>query len=129
VFSSTKNITSLAALLLIDRGLLDPYAPVANYWPEFAANGKQDVEVRHVLSHTSGVSGWEMPFTIDDVYDWEKSTAQLASQAPWWQPCTASGYQAITSSHLVSEIVRRITGMSLKEFVRQEIAVPLGADI
>ncbi|OBF80750.1 serine hydrolase [Mycobacterium sp. 852002-51163_SCH5372311] len=128
VFSSTKNITSLAALLLIDRGLLDPYAPVAKYWPEFAANGKQDVQVRHVLSHTSGISGWEMPFTIDDIYDWEKSTAQLASQPPWWQPGTASGYHALTSGHLVGEIVRRITGMPLKEFVRQEIAVPLGAD-
>jgi CubicO group peptidase (beta-lactamase class C family) len=129
VFSSTKNITALVALLLIDRGRLDPYAAVSKYWPEFAANGKQEVEVRHVLSHTSGVSGWEMPFAIDDVYDWEKSTAQLASQAPWWRPGTASGYHAMTSGHLVGEIVRRITGMSLKEFVRAEIAVPLGADI
>jgi CubicO group peptidase (beta-lactamase class C family) len=129
VFSSTKNVTALAALMLIDRGRLDPYAPVATYWPEFAANGKQDVEVRHVLSHTSGVSGWEMPFSIEDVYDWEKSTARLAGQAPWWQPGTASGYHALTSGHLVGEIVRRITGMTLKEFVRKEIAGPLGADI
>lgn len=129
VFSSCKNITSLAALLLIDRGLLDPYAPVCRYWPEFAANGKQDVQVRHVLSHTSGVSGWELPFTIDDVYDWEKSTARLAAQAPWWQPGTASGYHVMNFGHLVGEIVRRITGLGLKEFVRQEIAGPLGADI
>ena len=129
VFSSTKNVTALAALLLIDRGRLDPYAPVAKYWPEFAANGKHDVEVRHVLSHTSGVSGWEMPFTIEEVYDWEKATARLAAQAPWWPPGTASGYHALTSGHLVGEIVRRITGMTLKEFVRKEIAEPLGADI
>lgn len=129
VFSSTKNITALAALLLIDRGSLDPYAPVARYWPEFAANGKQDVQVRHVLSHTSGVSGWELPFTIDEVYDWEKSTAQLAAQAPWWTPGTASGYHAVTSGHLIGELVRRITGMTLKEFVREEIARPLSADI
>ena len=129
VFSSTKNVTALAALLLIDRGSLDPYAPVAKHWPEFAANGKHDVEVRHVLGHTSGVSGWEMPFTIEEVYDWEKSTARLAAQAPWWPPGTASGYHALTSGHLVGEIVRRITGMTLKEFVRNEIAEPLGADI
>ncbi|HTQ16227.1 serine hydrolase domain-containing protein [Mycobacterium sp.] len=129
VFSSTKNVTSLAALLLIDRGQLDPYAPVAKYWPEFAANGKHDVEVCHVLSHTSGVSGWEMPFTIDEVYDWEKSTARLAEQAPWWKPGTASGYHALTSGHLIGEIVRRISGITLKEFVRSEIAEPLGADI
>jgi CubicO group peptidase (beta-lactamase class C family) len=129
VFSSTKNITALAALLLIDRGSLDPFAPVAKYWPEFGANGKDRIEVRHVLSHTSGVSGWELPFDTEDLYDWEKSTVQLAAQAPWWPPGTASGYHAVTSGHLVGELVRRITGMTLKEFVRAEIAEPLGADI
>lgn len=128
VFSSTKNVTALVALLLIDRGQLDPFAPVARYWPEFAANGKEDVEVRHVLSHTSGLSGWEMPFTIDDIYDWEKSTARLAAQAPWWTPGTASGYHVMTTGHLVGEVVRRVTGKTLKQFVREEIAEPLGAD-
>lgn len=128
VFSSTKNVTALAALMLVDRGLLDPFAPVAKYWPEFAAQGKEHIELRHVLSHTSGVSGWETPFTVEDVYDLETSTAQLAAQAPWWPPGTASGYHALTSGHLVGEIVRRITGKSLKRFVREEITDPLGAD-
>lgn len=128
VFSSTKNVTALAALMLIDRGALDPFAPVAKYWPEFAANGKERIEVRHVLSHTSGVSGWEMPFALEDVYDWEKSTARLAAQAPWWPPGTASGYHAITIGHLVGELVRRVTGATLKEFVREQISEPLGAD-
>jgi len=129
VFSSTKNVTALAALMLVERGLLDPFAPVAKYWPEFAANGKHDIEVRHVLSHTSGVSGWEPPFTLEDIYDWEKSTSQLAAQAPWWPPGTASGYHVVTIGHLVGEIVRRITGKTLKQFVREEIAEPLGADL
>ena len=129
VFSSTKNVTALAALILIDRGLLDPFAPVAKYWPEFAANGKQDIEVRHILSHTSGVSGWEAPFTLEDLYDWEKSTALLAAQAPWWPPGTASGYHAVSLGHLVGEVVRRITGKTLKQFVHDEIAEPLDADI
>ena len=128
VFSSTKNVTALAALILIDRGLLDPFAPVAKYWPEFAANGKHHVEVRHILSHTSGVSGWEMPFCPDDMYDREKSTARLAAQAPWWPPGAASGYHVITMGHLVGEVVRRLTGKSLKQFVREEIAEPLRAD-
>jgi CubicO group peptidase (beta-lactamase class C family) len=128
VFSSTKNVTALAALMLVDRGLLDPFTPVAKYWPEFAANGKDEVEVRHILSHTSGVSGWEMPFTLGEIYDWEKSTSRLAAQAPWWEPGTASGYHALTSGHLIGEVVRRVTGKSLKEFVREEIAGPLGAD-
>ncbi|RAU96443.1 serine hydrolase [Mycobacterium colombiense] len=128
VFSSTKNVTALAALMLIDRGLLDSFAPVAKYWPEFAANGKEHIEVRHVLSHTSGVSGWEMPFRLEDIYDWDKSTSQLAAQAPWWPPGTASGYHAITIGHLVGELVRRVTGTTLKDFVREEISGPLGAD-
>jgi CubicO group peptidase (beta-lactamase class C family) len=70
VWSSTKTVTSLAALILADRGLLDLDQPVATYWPEFAANGKQDVRVRHLLSHTSGVAGWQEPMAIDDLFDW-----------------------------------------------------------
>jgi CubicO group peptidase (beta-lactamase class C family) len=128
VFSSTKNVTALAALILVDRGQLDPFAPVARYWPEFGTNGKQDIEVRHVLSHTSGVSGWDAPFTLEDVYDWDDSTSRLARQAPWWPPGSASGYHALTLGHLIGEIVRRITGKTLKQFVREEIAGPLDAD-
>lgn len=128
VFSSTKTVTSLAALILVDRGLLELSAPVARYWPEFAENGKQDIEVRHILSHTSGVSGWDQPIALADLYDWEKSTAALAAQAPWWPPGTASGYHAQNYGHLVGEILRRVTGTTLKEFVRDEIAAPLGAD-
>ena len=94
VWSTTKTVTNLAALMLIDRGLLDAFAPVARYWPEFAAAGKEAVEIRHVLSHTSGVSGWNAPFTVEEMYDWDRSTARLAAQAPWWEPGTASGYHA-----------------------------------
>ncbi|OMC23234.1 serine hydrolase [Mycobacterium sp. SP-6446] len=128
VWSSTKTVTSLAALMLIDRGLIEPAAPVRAYWPEFAANGKQDIEIRHILSHTSGVSGWDLPFTTEDMYDWDKSTAALARQAPWWEPGTASGYHAHNQGHLIGEVIRRVTGSTLKEFVRDEIARPLGAD-
>jgi CubicO group peptidase (beta-lactamase class C family) len=128
VWSSTKTVTNLAALVLVERGELDVYEPVATYWPEFAANGKQDIEVRHLLSHTSGVSGWDQPIAVEDIYDWEKSTARLAAQAPWWKPGTASGYHALNQGHLVGEVIRRITGKTLKEFVATEMAGPLGAD-
>jgi len=128
-WSCTKTVSALAALMLVDRGELDPFAPVAKYWPEFAANGKAAVEVRHVLSHTSGVSGWDMPFGPDEMLDWEVSTTQLARQAPWWEPGTASGYHASNYGHFIGELVRRITGTTLKDFVRDEIAGPLGADI
>jgi CubicO group peptidase (beta-lactamase class C family) len=128
VWSTTKTVTNLAALMLADRGLLDPYAPVAKYWPEFAENGKERIEVRHILSHTSGVSGWEAPFTIEDMYDRDAATRQLATQAPWWEPGTASGYHAQNQGHLVGELVRRLSGKPLKTFVAEEIAGPLGAD-
>jgi CubicO group peptidase (beta-lactamase class C family) len=128
VWSTTKTVTNLAALMLADRGLLDPYAPVAKYWPEFAENGKERIEVRHILSHTSGVSGWEAPFTTEDMYDRDAATRQLATQAPWWEPGTASGYHAQNQGHLVGELVRRLTGKPLTAFVAEEIAGPLGAD-
>lgn len=128
MWSSTKTVTALAALMLVDRGDLDVFEPVATYWPEFAANGKEAVEVRHIMSHTSGVSGWDTPFSIEDMFDWEKSTSQLAAQAPWWEPGTASGYHASNMGHLIGEVVRRVSGKTLKQFVRTEIAEPLGAD-
>jgi CubicO group peptidase (beta-lactamase class C family) len=129
VFSTTKTMTSLAALVLVDRGELDLDANVARYWPEFAARGKEGIKVRHLLSHTSGVSGWDQPVTIDDVYDWDKSTAMLAAQAPWWEPGTASGYHALTYGHLIGEVIRRITGQRQGDFFATHIAGPLGADL
>src|SRR6266700_429671 len=128
VWSSTKTVTSLAALMLVDRGELDVDQPVAKYWPEFAANGKQDVLVRHVMSHASGVSGLDQPAPVEVLYDWEQATSRMAAQAPWWEPGTASGYHALNYGHLVGEIVRRISGKPLKQFVAEEIAGPLGAD-
>jgi CubicO group peptidase (beta-lactamase class C family) len=129
VWSTTKTVTALAALMLVDRGALDVYAPVARYWPEFAANGKQDIEVRHLLSHTSGVSGLDQPAAIEDLFDQEKSCARLAAQAPWWRPGSASGYHALVYGHLIGEVIRRVSGKTLTEFVADEIAGPLAADL
>ncbi|HUB39811.1 MAG TPA: serine hydrolase domain-containing protein [Streptosporangiaceae bacterium] len=128
VWSTTKTVTSLAALMLADRGELDVDAPVARYWPEFAAAGKQDVLVRHLLSHCSGVSGLDQPAVMEDLYDFDKSTSRFSAQAPWWPPGTASGYHALNFGHLVGEVLRRITGTTLKQFVADQIAGPLGAD-
>lgn len=128
VWSTTKTMTALSALLLADRGEIDFHAPVARYWPEFKANGKENIEVRHLMGHTSGLSGWAEPMTTEDLYDWEKATSLLAAQAPWWEPGTASGYHAITQGYLVGEVVRRVTGQSLGTFFRTELAEPLGAD-
>ena len=128
VWSTTKTMTAISALRLVEQGRLDVFAPVAKYWPEFAQNGKDHIEVRHLMSHTSGVSGWDQPVTVADVYDWERSTAMLAGQAPWWEPGTRSGYHALCYGHLIGEVIRRIDGRGLKQFFAEEIAGPLDAD-
>lgn len=128
VWSTTKTMTNLCALILHDRGQLNVYEKVSTYWPEFAANGKENVEVRHLLSHTSGVSGWDQPITVEDIFDREASTARLAAQAPWWEPGSASGYHALNQGHLVGEVVRRVSGRTLGRFFAEDVAGPLGAD-
>ncbi|MCZ6656531.1 MAG: serine hydrolase [Gammaproteobacteria bacterium] len=128
VYSTTKTMAAITALLLADRGELDFYAPVKKYWPEYAQNGKENTEVRHFMSHSAGLSGMDEPMVGDDVYDWEKMVDALARQAPWWEPGTASGYHALTQGHLIGEVVRRITGRSIGQFFKEEIAEPLGAD-
>jgi CubicO group peptidase (beta-lactamase class C family) len=128
VFSTTKTMTALCALILADRDELDLHAPVARYWPEFADGGKSAVEVRHLLGHTAGLSGWDEPLELEQLADWELCTSRLAAQAPWWTPGTQSGYHAVTQGYLVGEVIRRITGTSPGRFFREAIADPLGAD-
>ncbi|MFC9268767.1 serine hydrolase domain-containing protein [Streptomyces zhihengii] len=128
VWSTTKGPTALCAHLLADRGLLDLDAPVAFYWPEFAAAGKDKVLVRHLLSHRAGLAGLREPHSLDDLYDWDLTCARLAATEPWWEPGTRSGYHALTYGHLVGEVVRRITGVLPGEFLAAEITGPLGID-
>ena len=126
VFSVTKTMTALCALVLADRGELDLDAPVARYWPEFAAAGKERVLVRHLLSHTAGLPDWDGP--VEEIYDWPSATARLVAQAPQWEPGSAAGYHSLTQGFLVGEVVWRISGRSVGEFFADEIAGPLGAD-
>lgn len=128
VWSISKMVTSLAALMLVDSGDLDVHAPVVRYWPEFGAEGKDRVEVRHLLSHTSGVAGLDRPAQLSDLFDVRESAARMAAQAPWWEPGSASGYHILNYGHLIGELVTRLTGMSLRDFVHRQIATPLGAD-
>ena len=127
-FSSTKTVAALCALLLADRGELDLDAPVAKYWPEFAAKGKADILVRQALGHTAALCGWDVPMTIRDLCDWEKSTTLLARQAPLWEPGRTSGYHGYTHGHLIGEIVRRVSGTSIGRFLADELARPLGVE-
>ena len=128
VWSTTKTMAATCMLMLADRGDIDLDAPVATYWPEFAAAGKERVTVAHVLGHTAGLSGWDPAITPETLYDWDTTTGILAAQAPWWEPGTASGYHAITQGFLEGEVLRRVTGRTLGTFFREEVAGPLGAD-
>lgn len=126
--STTKTMTALCALVLADEGELDLDAPVARYWPEFAAAGKESIAVRHLLSHTSGLAGWDSPMREDDLYDWDLACSRLAAQEPWWKPGTSSGYHGLTFGYLVGEVIRRITGTTVGRFLDARIAKPLQAD-
>ena len=128
VFSSTKNATSLAAYVLADRGQLDFFAPVAEYWPEFAQKGKENILVSHIMSHSSGLPGWDVPVAGEDLYDPDKVAALFETQEPWWEPGTALGYHAISVGNLMGEIIKRISGKTVGNFFRDEIAKPLDID-
>jgi len=128
VWSTTKTMTFLCALMLADRGELDFHAPVARYWPEFAAGGKGAIEVRQLMAHTAGLSGWTAQMEPEDLADWEKCTSLLAAQDPWWEPGSASGYHALTQGYLIGEVIRRITGATIGTWFASEVAGPLGAD-
>lgn len=128
VYSTTKTMTALTALYLADKGALKFEDPVAKYWPEFAAAGKADVTVAHLMSHSAGLSGWKEKMTTADLYDWEKATSLLAAQEPFWKPGTAPGYHAFTQGYLVGEVIRRVAGETVGTVFRKQIAEPLGAD-
>jgi len=128
VFSTTKVMTALCIHLLVDKGLIDVEAPVFKYWPEFAQANKENVLVKHLLSHSAGLPGFDEKIPAEALYDWDRIVNLLAAQKPWWKPGSKIGYHMITFGHLLGELVRRVTGKSLGEFFRDEIAVPLNID-
>jgi CubicO group peptidase (beta-lactamase class C family) len=129
VWSTTKTMTALCALILMDAGEIDLDAAVSRFWPEFGASGKADrVLFRHLMGHTAGLPGWTEPMKVEDLYDWEKATSLLAAQEPWWEPGTASGYHAVTQGYLIGEVIRRVTGQTVGAFFRETVSGPLGAD-
>jgi CubicO group peptidase (beta-lactamase class C family) len=128
VFSTTKGATAICANRLADRGELDIDAPVVEYWPEFGAEGKEEVPVRWLLTHQVGLPGVDAPLTLDDALAWEPVIDALEQQKPFWEPGTAHGYHALTYGWLVGEVVRRVSGKSLGTYFADEVAAPLGLD-
>ncbi|MGX5682670.1 serine hydrolase domain-containing protein [Schumannella luteola] len=127
-FSVTKNTIGLVAGLLVQRGELDLDERVAAYWPEFAAKGKQDVTVRQLLSHQVGLPQAAPPLSWDELLDPHAAAARLADTTPLWHPGSAFGYHAVTIGTLASELVFRITGLTLQEYYEREIRAPRGID-
>jgi CubicO group peptidase (beta-lactamase class C family) len=129
IWSASKGLMAVAVAQLVEAGQLDYQAPVATWWPEFAANGKGAITLDQVMSHRAGLNGFDVPTTPDDLYDWELTASRLARQAPLWTPGSTASYHAMTYGLLAGEIVRRVSGLMPREYLRQRIAAPLGADL
>ncbi|HEY7206041.1 MAG TPA: serine hydrolase domain-containing protein [Methylomirabilota bacterium] len=128
VASTTKGLVALCAHMLAERGKLDLDAPVARYWPEFAAAGKRDIPVRWLLSHRAGLPAIRRSLPAEALFDWPTMTEAIAETEPWWMPGERHGYHAITYGYLVGEVIRRVDGRSVGAFLRDEVAGPLRAD-
>jgi CubicO group peptidase (beta-lactamase class C family) len=127
--STTKAMSAIATLLLVDRGTLELDATVASYWPEFAAEGKGDITIRAVLSHQSGVVSLEAnPITLEGLQAGTPVVEAIAAARPAWTPGTAHGYHGVTIGHALSELIRRTTGLTVGAFFAKEIASPYGID-
>lgn len=128
VYSTTKGLAALCVAMLVDRGLLDYATPLGEIWPEMLPGGKGSISVETVMSHQAGLCGFRDPVALDDYYDPEKMARMLEGLTPWWEPGTQNGYHAITFGFLAGEIVRRVTGSTLGQFLATEVAKPLGVD-
>jgi CubicO group peptidase (beta-lactamase class C family) len=128
VFSTTKGATALCAHLLAQRGLLDLDAPVVEYWPEFAPEGKGAIPVRWLLSHQAGLPVIDRELSLAQALAWDPVVEALAAQRPLWPPGTQHGYHAMTFGWLVGEVVRRVSGRSPGTFFAEEVAAPLGLE-
>jgi CubicO group peptidase (beta-lactamase class C family) len=128
VYSTTKGMTAICAHMQVERGALDLDAPVAEYWPEFATAGKEEIPVRWLLSHQAGLAAPRAPISAEEMFAWDPLVDALAAQEPWWEPGTRHGYHALTFGHLVGELVRRTSGKSVGTFFRENVAEPLEAD-
>ncbi len=129
IFSCTKGILALCAIRLVDQGKLSLDKPVHHYWPDFAQNGKEDITVRMLLNHSSGIAALNEPLPTNAIYEWDTMIRAIEKEAPWWTPGEKHGYQVTTFGWLVGQVVKSVTGFSVGDYIRQEIAGPLGLDI
>ena len=129
VFSTTKGVTATAGAMCVERGLLSYAQPVAHYWPEFAQHGKGNITVAQLLSHQAGLYTVNKPMEVAEILHWNTITAELAAMAPLWEPGTEHGYHALTFGWLAGELIRRVDGRGVGQFIQEEIAAPLGVEL
>jgi CubicO group peptidase (beta-lactamase class C family) len=130
VFSTTKGMVALCFLMLADRGKFDYDEPIAKYWPEFAAKGKEAISIRTLLNHRSGLVAIDEPINLDDFANRPEEVARIAAdQAPYWEPDSDQGYHGVTYGIYTAELFRRLTGESIGTFLSREVAKPLGVDV
>jgi CubicO group peptidase (beta-lactamase class C family) len=128
VFSTTKGATAICTHLLAQRGVLDYDAPVAQYWPEFKANGKEDITLRSVMSHRAGLPAVDVQLTPEELFAWDPIVEALAAQTPYWEHGAKHGYHAMTYGYLLGEVIRRVSGKTVGRFLADEVTGPLGAE-
>jgi CubicO group peptidase (beta-lactamase class C family) len=129
VFSTTKGVTAALVHRLAQLGALALDAPVARYWPEFAANGKGEITLSQVLTHRAGVAALDRDLSPEEIFAWHPVCAAIVAQEPNWEPGTAHGYHMRTFGWILGEVVRRATGLTLGEVLAKEAAGPLGLDL
>ena len=128
VFSCTKAAVALCAHILADRGELDLFAPVTDYWPEFGKNGKEKTTVAMMLNHSAGLPAFRDPIKPGGYYDWDYMVKRLEDEAPFWEPGTRNGYHMVSFGWTVGELIARVSGKTLGQFFADEVAGPLGLD-
>jgi CubicO group peptidase (beta-lactamase class C family) len=128
-FSVSKALCAIAAMRVVETGRIKLDEPVAVLWPEFAKNGKSAITFRELLSHRAGLPALREPLEDGAMLDWRTMTEALARERPWWPPGSAHGYHVNTFGFLVGEIVRRATGQSIGQYLRDTVAGPLDADV
>ena len=129
VASATKGALAIVAHRLAERGELDLDAPVADHWPEFAAEGKDAIPVRWLLTHQAGLAAVRRTFSVEEIAGWDVPAAACAAEAPAWEPGTDHGYHAFTYGWLVGEVINRVTGSTCGRVFADEVAGPLGLDL
>lgn len=129
IYSTTKGIAGICLAVLVDQGLLNYSDLASKYWPEYGCNGKESTTIAHMLSHQTGTPAVREATQLDDLMNWDLICERLATQEPYWVPGENTAYHGWTYGYLVGEIVRRITGKSIGQFLQEEIAGPMSAEL